>query len=66
MRRQLASWSWRIIDRIDRAIPMVERAVVGLVGPVGSIRRRLLLVALVVAAVVGVISGPTGDSPPGP
>jgi hypothetical protein len=37
VRRQLASWSWRIIDRIDRAIAMVERAVVGLVGRLAAL-----------------------------
>jgi hypothetical protein len=55
--RLLGSWSWRIVERIDQAILVVTRVMVGLVGPAGSFRRLLLLVVLVVVAIVGVATG---------
>jgi hypothetical protein len=56
------SWSWRIVERIDLAIPVLARVMVGLVGPPGSFRRRLLLDTLVVVGVVGVLTAPLGDN----
>jgi len=53
---------WRIVERMDHAIPVVARVVLGLVGPAGSFRRRLLTVALVIVAVVGVATAPLGDN----